>query len=405
MQGRIGLWLIGALGGVGTTAAVGLAAVRRGITSTTGLVTELPLFQQIDLAGWDQFVVGGHDVRQGSFPQAAAELQSLSGIFGDNILNQVQDDLEEWSENLRPGIISGVSDAVRRFADWYLTDSDGPKSDAELIDALVADLEAFKQRHGLTHVVVVNVGSTEPIPEPSVVLESRAALEAALAHGESNILPSSSLYGLAALRAGAPYVNFTPSLGISAPALREIADASGVPYAGQDGKTGETLLKTVLAPMFAYRNMRILSWVGHNILGNRDGEVLNDPKSKAGKVKSKDKVIEELLGYRPQTHVSIEYIQSLQDWKTAWDFVHFEGFLGVKMSLQFTWQGADSILAAPLVLDLARLAAWEQAQGSTGNLVHLASFFKSPLDNPTHNLFEQFALLEARLKQAEKVGS
>src|SRR4029077_4789253 len=151
------------------------------------------------------------------------------------------------------------------------------------------------------------------------------------------------------------------------------------PIAGQDGKTGETLLKTVLAPMFARRNLRVLSWGGHNILGTRDGLVLPDPDNKASKLRSKDQVVGEIVGYSPQTHTSIEYIESLDDWKTAWDHVHFRGFLGVKMTLQVTWQGCDSVLAAPLVIDLARLALDAQRRGRGGIQSHLACFFKSPM--------------------------
>lgn len=400
MKGKVGLWLVGALGGVGTTAAVGLSAMKQGVTDSTGLVSDLPLFDGIDLPAWDNFVVGGHDVRQGDFNTAAKELQSLSGIFAESLLEAVKSDLEMWTKDLRPGIMGGASEAVRGIADWYLESE--PKSDAELIEAVQRDLEEFRERHGCAEVIVVNVTSSEPTPEPSEVLESRAALEAALERGDSGILPASTLYGLAAMRARSPYINFTPSTGLTPPSVKEIADASGVPYAGQDGKTGETLIKTALAPMFLYRNLKVLSWVGHNILGNRDGEVLDDPRNKQGKLKSKDQVVEEVLGYRPQTHVSIEYIRSLQDWKTAWDFVHFEGFLGTKMTLQFTWHGSDSILAAPLVLDLARITAWESQQGASGALVHLASFFKSPLGGAPHNLFEQFAMLEERLKQVGK---
>src|SRR5205807_6230915 len=129
----------------------------------------------------------------------------------------------------------------------------------------------------------------------------------------------------AALDFGFAYVNFTPSSGADLPALQELAAERGTVIAGKDGKTGETLLKTVLAPMFAARNLRVLSWVGHNILGNRDGLVLSDPRNKVSKVRTKDALLGELLGYRPQSHVSIEYIESLDDWKTAWDHVHFEG--------------------------------------------------------------------------------
>jgi myo-inositol-1-phosphate synthase len=145
--------------------------------------------------------------------------------------------------------------------------------------------------------------------------------------------------------------------------------------------------------MFALRNLRVLSWVGHNIFGNRDGVVLDDPANKASKVKSKDQVVSSILGYKPQTLVSIEYVQSLDDWKTAWDHIHFQGFLGVKMMLQFTWQGCDSLLAAPLVVDLARLALLAQRRGESGVLRHLACFFKSPMAVQEHDFFKQFAML------------
>jgi myo-inositol-1-phosphate synthase len=142
----------------------------------------------------------------------------------------------------------------------------------------------------------------------------------------------------------------------------------------------------------------VLSWVGHNILGNRDGLVLNDPNNKATKLKSKDALLGELLGYRPQSHVSIEYIESLDDWKTAWDHIHFEGFLGTKMTLQFTWQGCDSLLAAPLVIDLARLALLAQRRGESGAMTALASFFKSPVGVAEHDLGKQFDMLVGYLR-------
>ena len=173
-----------------------------------------------------------------------------------------------------------------------------------------------------------------------------------------------------------------------------------MPYGGQDGKTGETLLKTVLAPMFAARNLEVLSWVGHNILGGGDGRTLTDPENKASKVRSKDAALAAILGYKPASHVSIEYVESLDDWKTAWDHVHFAGFLGTKMALQFTWQGCDSILAAPLVIDLARLALLAQRRGERGVMAHLACFFKSPMGTAEHDFFRQWAAFEAYARQA-----
>ena len=164
-------------------------------------------------------------------------------------------------------------------------------------------------------------------------------------------------------------------------------------HAGHDGKTGETLLKSVLAPMFLQRNLEVMSWVGHNIFGNMDGQVLDDPINKETKVVSKDKLLGTILGYSPQTHVSIEYIKSLGDWKTAWDHIHFKGFLGTPMKLMFTWQGCDSLLAAPLVLDLVRFTDCAQARGDRGLLKFLASFFKSPHGVKSQDFGRQFQML------------
>jgi myo-inositol-1-phosphate synthase len=149
----------------------------------------------------------------------------------------------------------------------------------------------------------------------------------------------------------------------------------------------------VLAPMFAARNLEVMSWVGHNICGNLDGLVLDDPANKATKIKSKDQLIGNILGYDPQTLVSIEYIRSLGDWKTAWDHIHFRGFLGTPMTLQFTWQGCDSLLAAPLVLDLVRFVELSRRLGEVGVLSHLGSFFKQPIGLTEHDFSRQFTLL------------
>ncbi|HID76854.1 MAG TPA: hypothetical protein EYP56_12770, partial [Planctomycetaceae bacterium] len=169
----------------------------------------------------------------------------------------------------------------------------------------------------------------------------------------------------------------------------------GARHMGCDGKTGETLMKSVLAPMFRQRHLRVMSWVGHNIFGNLDGRVLDDPANKAAKVASKDQLLGRILGYQPQTLVSIEYIESLGDWKTAWDHIHFRGFLGTPMTLQFIWQGCDSLLAAPLVLDLARLAVLAWRRGEVGTMPFLASFFKNPYGVEEQDFARQFQMLEA----------
>jgi myo-inositol-1-phosphate synthase len=389
---RVGLWLIGAFGGVGTTAVLGLAALRRGLIDGTSMVTALSLFEGVGLDQPEQFVVGGHDIRRTSYAQAVRDLHQRSNVFDGGLIEACLPDLETWSGNVRPGTVLNAGATIARLAD--LPEVQWADSCRAAVERIQADLREFREAQQLDQVVVVNVASTEPPFATGEVHGSLERLAAALERRQQAVLPASSLYAWAALDLGCPYVNFTPSLGASIPALDELARLRGAPHAGQDGKTGETLLKTVLAPMFADRNLKVLSWVGHNIFGNRDGQVLDDPANKASKITTKDRVITQVLGYKPQTHVSIEYIESLDDWKTAWDHIHFRGFLGVKMMLQFTWQGCDSILAAPLVLDLARLALLSGRRGEAGVLRHLASFFKSPLGVEEHDFFKQFALLE-----------
>jgi myo-inositol-1-phosphate synthase len=389
---RVGLWLIGAFGGVATTVALGLAALRRGRIDGTSLVTALPLFDGLDLAAPAQFVLGGHDIRRTGYRQAVRDFRQRANIFEADLTEACLPDLDEWGANVRPGTVLNAGSTIARLAD--LPESQRADSPRAVIDRIQADLHAFRDSQRLDQLVVVNVASTEPPFELSDLHSSLEKLTAALDKRQPAVLPASALYAWAALDLGLPYVNFTPSLGASCPAIQQLAHERRAAFGGKDGKTGETLLKSVLAPLFALRNWRILSWVGHNIFGNRDGLVLDDPHNKASKIRTKDQVISSIVGYKPQTHVSIEYIESLDDWKTAWDHIHFRGFLGVKMTMQFTWQGCDSILAAPLVIDLARLALLAQRRGETGVMRHLACFFKSPMGVEEHDFFKQFALLE-----------
>ncbi|HYV34201.1 MAG TPA: inositol-3-phosphate synthase [Gemmataceae bacterium] len=387
---RVGLWLIGACGGIGGTVALGLEALRRGLIGPIGLTTALPAFGHLDLDGFDSFVIGGHDVRRSSFRQAVGEMHDRANVFDSSLVEPCLPALEQWTANIRPGTVLNTGPTIHKLAD--LPEAHRAENAQSAIDRIQADLKAFRAAHKLDQVVVINIASTEP---PTTLTELHASLDKLRPAMESRqtVLPASALYAWATLDLGWPYVNFTPSLGASFPAIEQLAQERKAVFGGKDGKTGETLLKTVMAPMFAHRNMKILSWVGHNIFGNRDGQVLDDPANKASKIQTKDQVITQIVGYKPQTHVSIEYIESLDDWKTAWDHIHFQGFLGVKMMMQFTWQGCDSILAAPLVLDLARLALLAQRRGEIGVMKHLACFFKSPMGVGEHDFHKQFEML------------
>ena len=388
----LGLWIIGAKGGVATTVMTGLAALSRGAIPSTGLVTELEPFTRLELVPCADIVVGGHDIRPGRLADEARRMWVESRAIDPELLASAEPFLTAVESRLRPGTVVAAGEKICELADpAFVARAETPRA---AIAQVRADIEAFARDTGVGHVVVVNLASTEP-PAARPIPPGWAELEPLLDDPAACPLPASSLYALAAIEAGASYVNFTPSTGATPEAIRQFARDHKAAHAGCDGKTGETLLKSVLAPMFAARNLDVMSWVGHNIFGNMDGKVLDDPRNKAAKVKSKDHLLAAILGYPPQTHVSIEYIQSLGDWKTAWDHVHFRGFLGTPMTFQFIWQGCDSILAAPLVIDLVRLVERAHRAGECGVLEWLACFFKSPLGVTEQEFSVQFAALEA----------
>jgi myo-inositol-1-phosphate synthase len=391
-RARIGLWLIGAKGGVATTALTGLIALKKGLISNAGLVTTLPRFEPLELVDWKDFVVGGHDIRPGRLFDEAMRMHTESRAIDADIIRQCKPELDKIEKNIRPGTIHNVGATIAQFADGELPKRRETPRDA--IERIKHDLESFRKANKLEHLIVVNVASTEPPVDAAALPEQWRDLEKLLDKPQRCPLAASSLYAIAALALECSYINFTPSLGATPAAIGELAIARGTRHTGYDGKTGETLLKSVLAPMFAKRNLEVMSWVGHNIFGNMDGKVLDDPVNKKSKVVSKDRLLGQILGYPPQTLVTIEYIRSLGDWKTAWDHVHFRGFLGTPMTFQFIWQGCDSLLAAPLVLDLVRFTERAWRRGDVGVLSFLAPFFKSPLGTTEHDFGLQFETLE-----------
>ena len=395
---RIGVWFIGVFGGVATTTVLGLVVLGKRLAGTVGLVSELPQFAGLDLQSWDGWVIGGHDIRQTSLVAEARKLARVSRALDESLVDACEAELQQIDRAVRPGVLWNVGPTIRGLADPALQLRQ--ERPWQSLERLQADLRSFQQEHGLQHVVVVNVASTEPQIDTTHFPHTWDQFEAWLRTADPCPLPASCFYALAALELGFPYINFTPSLGSTLDAIGELAVCRRTCHMGQDGKTGETLLKSVLAPMFAHRNLDVMSWVGHNIFGNLDGRVLNDPQNKKSKVATKDRVLRQVLGDAPQTLVSIEYIESLGDWKTAWDHIHFRGFLGTPMVLQFTWQGCDSLLAAPLVIDLIRFVDLAYRRGEIGLLDFLASFFKSPLGVSDHNFERQFQRLEEWAAQA-----
>ncbi|MFI5494113.1 inositol-3-phosphate synthase [Actinoplanes sp. NPDC051859] len=368
---RTGVWLIGARGSVAVTALTGALALRAGLVAPTGCVTELPELRGADLPGWADLEFGGHDVVALPVVKKAESLAD-AGVLPGRLVAALTDDLARVEQELRP-----------------LPSAD---TQAQTAAAITADLRDFQQRHALDRVVVVDVATTEPAPEPHAAHWSLAALRTAL-RGAQPVLPASALAAYAAFEAGCAFVDFTPSTGARLPALAELAAEAGLPYAGNDGKTGETLVKSVLAPMFALRHLQVTSWSGLNLLGGGDGANLADPAANAAKVASKQRVLGDALGYTPEGTSRIEHVAEIGDFKTAWDLITFAGFLGTGMRMEFTWHGCDSALAAPLVLDLARLTAAAHRAGRHGPLTELGFFFKDPLGDGPAGLTAQWDTL------------
>ncbi|MFE9699785.1 inositol-3-phosphate synthase [Streptomyces sp. NPDC006270] len=357
--GRTGVWFIGARGSVATTATAGCAAIAAGLHPPTGMVTETPPFADSGLPALADLVFGGHDTLDCPLAKRAEALAD-GGVLPYGLPSAVRAELDAADAGIRPG---------------------GPlpgdaRDDEELIAAFAADLTDFAHRHGLARTVVLNVASTEPAPGP-----------------DDTRLPASSLYAAAALRAGCSYANFTPSTGLRAPALTDTVAASGLPHAGRDGKTGQTLLRSVLAPMFLQRALAVRAWSGSNLLGGGDGAALADPAAAAAKNAGKERVLADTFGTAPEGEVHIDDVPAMGDWKTAWDHIAFDGFLGSRMILQTIWQGCDSALAAPLVLDLARLLARAHEAGISGPLPELGFYFKDPDGGTSAALAEQYATL------------
>lgn len=369
-SGKVGVWIVGARGAVAVCSMVGAAGIRAGVEATTGMVSALGDFAALDLVDPGSFVFGGHDLRTQPLVDAAAEFRARTGVIRDDTLKRVRRDLRAHDARIRPGVT--LADGSRR--------NGVARTANDAIERIVADIDAFRSDARVDRVVVVYLASTESPAGDDAYGFDRRALTRAFDRKRPVGLTDSMLYAAAAAALGVPFVNFTPSPGFDVPALAARADDAGICHAGNDGKTGETLVKTVLAPMFVARNLRVLAWHGYNLLGNADGASLADPARREAKLRSKNASLARIVGAgHAQSKVSIDYVPSLDDWKTAWDFIHFEGFLGAKMALQFTWQGCDSALAAPLVLDLVRFVDFAARRGETGALTHLASFFKNPL--------------------------
>jgi myo-inositol-1-phosphate synthase len=369
-QHRLGLALVGVGGSVGSTVVAGTELMRLGAVGTEGLPladgalrTPEPAAgepsRELGLTPYTNLVVAGWDLTGSSLD----ELTRRHGILtGDQLAATapVLSELHPW-----PAVAAAP-------------DGRGEPLLAQ-VERVRADLTGFRAQNGLAEVVVVNLASTEPLPDSfDRAYESPAAFERALACDDPAVLPG-MVYAYAALLEGMPYINFTPNLTVDIPALIELAEERGVPVAGKDGKTGQTFLKSALAPALRSRGLRVEGWFSTNLLGNGDGRSLRDPGALASKVASKSQSLTAMLGYPVDDHVvTINFYAPRGDDKEAWDSIDVVGFLGRRMQLKVNLLCSDSLLAAPLVLDLARLLELAKRHGESGVQDQLGAFFKAP---------------------------
>ncbi len=383
------IWLIGAYGIVSTTAMAGAKLIENGVVDRTGLVTALPFFDPLEEIVPFRFDFGGHEIRL--LPNAFVALRDhweQNRHFDHELLDHLKEDLSKvvackgTALNCGSGI-KGLG-AIKTLEEEEL-------SLKEIVSRISKDIGKFADKD----TVVINVASTEPLPKFSEKFHTTVeGFEQMIDEDRKEFATASMLYAYSAIKQGLPYANFTPSIGSSLPALKKLAEENDVPHAGNDGKTGETLVKTTLAPMFAYRNLRVEGWMSYNILGDYDGKVLSAKDNKESKIVSKDRVLEKALGYAPFSITEIEFFPSLVDNKTAFDFVHFRGFLGRLMKFYFIWDAIDAIVASPLVLDIARLLLLAKKKEISGVVKELAFFFKSPMECEIVNTHEQFDMLK-----------
>ena len=382
------MWIFGALGGLATTVVAGARAMVKG-SERHGMLTESDLFEGIALVPLENLVFGGHEIRKGDIFEAACAIHQETGTIPYPVLQKLKRDLLRISGDIRRGCLVNAGRSILELANRK--PQPGPLRGE--IRRLQRDIRQFMEKHKLERCICVNLISTEPQLTLTRTHKKLEAFEKALDRDCASAVRPSAIYAYVSATLGLPFIHFTPSNAALLPALRELFERNEVPYMGADGKTGETLVKSSLAPMFKYRNLNVLAWQGYNILGDRDGVVLANAENKRSKVESKDGLLSKILGYPLHTHVGIDYVPSLNDLKTAWDFIHFQGFLGFKMSMQFTWQGCDAILAAPIVLDMIRLAEVAQRRGEVGPMPHLSCFFKNPIGVDQHDLHVQWHFL------------
>jgi myo-inositol-1-phosphate synthase len=413
-SGKLGILLVG-LGAVSTTFVAGVEAIRKGTAEAVGSLTQTGTIRLgkrtenrcpkikdfVPLASLDDIVFGAWDI----FPDSAYEAALHAGVLEKSQIEELREQLD----SLKPMQAVFSQNYVKRLNGTNVKEG---KNKMELAEQLIEDIARFKTEKGCDRLVIVWAASTEVFLEQTAAHQTLEAFEKGLYDDDASIAPS-MIYAYAALKSGVPFANGAPNLSCDIPALTKLAEDAGVPICGKDFKTGQTLMKTIIAPGLKARMLGLDGWYSTNILGNRDGEVLDDPESFKTKEESKLSVLEHILQpdvypelYKDFAHVvRINYYPPRGDNKEGWDSIDIFGWLGYKMQIKIDFMCRDSILAAPLCLDLALFLDLAQRAGMSGIQEWLSFYFKAPQTAPElypeHDLFIQLMKLKNTLRHLQ----
>lgn len=410
-KGKLGILLPG-MGAVATTLITGVLAARKGVAKPIGSLTQMgrirlgkrtenrnPLIKEfVPLADLNDIVFGGWDL----FKDNAYESALNAGVLERHTLDEFKAEL------------SAIKPMPAVFDPFYIsnltpTNIKKAPTKMDLANELIKDIEKFRKENNCSRLVMVWCASTEVYIKEKPVHQSIAALEAGLKENNPDI-PPSMIYAYAAVKAGVPYINGSPNLSCDVPAIVELAEKNNIPIAGKDYKSGQTFMKTMLAPGLRARVLGVEGWFSTNILGNRDGEVLNEPDNFKSKEVSKSGVIEDILDkelypelYKNIYHkIRIEYYPPRGDFKESWDNLDIFGWMGYKMQIKINFSCRDSILAAPLALDLALFIDLAKRAGMKGVQEWLSFYCKSPQTaqglHAQNDVFKQLEKLENTLR-------
>ena len=410
-KGKLGVLLVG-LGAVSTTFIAGVEAIKEGLAEPIGSLTQMGTIRLgkrtdnrvpkikdfLPLADLKDLVFGAWDI----FPDSAYEAATHAGVLEKELLGKLRKPLQK----VKPMKAVFDQNYVKRLSG---TNVKKGKNKLELANQLIADIADFKRKNKCARLVMIWAASTEIFMEPHAVHRNLKLFEQAMRDNHKAIAPS-MIYAYAALKSGIPFANGAPNLTVDIPAMMDLANQNGLAVCGKDFKTGQTLMKTIIAPGLKARMLGLHGWYSTNILGNRDGEVLDDPESFKTKEESKLSVLEYILQpdvypqlYKDFSHVvRINYYPPRGDNKEGWDNIDIFGWLGYKMQIKIDFLCRDSILAAPIVLDLALLLDLAQRTGMKGVQEWLSFYFKSPMTAPTlypeHDVFIQLMKLKNTLR-------